>query len=70
MSKTNTMLKIMIPIFLLHLIHLYILNETDGMNDLIIGTISMFTFAFITLPLFAFSVIGSIIIFFTVKDIE
>jgi hypothetical protein len=68
MLKDNAMLKIMTPIFIIHLIYLYILSTTGSLNDLITPAISMFAFIFFTLPLFAFAVIGSIIILFTAKD--
>jgi len=66
MIKDYAMLKIMTAIFILHSIFLSTLSD-ETMNHLIVSTISMFTFTFITLPLFAFAVIASIIIFFTTK---
>ena len=67
MFKDNAMIKIMTPIFIVHLIYLYTLSD-NSMNHLIISAVTTFTFIFITLPLFAFAIIGSIIIFFTAKD--
>ena len=66
MLKDNALLKIMVPVFILHSLQLYTMH--GGWNDLLLGTISMAAFVFITLPLLTLAIFGTIIVFFTVKD--
>jgi len=59
--RKKTMLKIIIPVFILHAMQLYMIHGGSGIGGVdnwIIGTISMFAFIFITLPLFIFAIVA------------